>query len=234
MTLALVASSHLARLAGDLIVAMALAGLGLYGWQNGIFLAVLAGLQLLGAFVGALACAPMVAAGVEALDCPPAQSLGVGYLVTFLGGLLATRLAIGAAVPEGAVRFAPIIDQVTGACLGAVAGFVLAGSLLIGWSLFDMPESVRLDVGSLKLDAGARLLVTFGRCVEPNPERRATLLGGDPSAPHRGLLDCYREGDWRTARRPDAASAGDARVEDLDEQEQTVPPTAPADESEGN
>lgn len=230
----LAASSYLAVLAGDLIVAMAVGGLGIFGWQQGVFLALIAGLQVLGSFVAALAIAPAVAAASEALGCPPSQSLGVAYLVTFLGGLVATRLAIGAAVPEGAVRFAPIIDQVIGACLGAVAGFVLAGSLLVGWSLFDMPESVRLDVGSLKLDAGARLLVTFGRCVEPNPERRATLLGGDPSAPHRGLLDCYREGDWRTARRPDAASAGDARVEDLDEQEQTVPPTAPADESEGN
>lgn len=215
MDMTLLASSHLARLAADLLVAMPLAGLALYGWQHGIFLAVIAGLQVLGSFVGALALAPVVAAGVEALDCPPAQSLGVAYLVTFLAGLLLTRLAVGGFVPEGAVRFAPIIDRVVGGCFGALAGFVLAGSLLIGWSLLTMPESFRLDVPSLKLDAGARLLATFGRCVEPNPERRAALMGGDPSAAARGLLDCYREGDWRTARRPLAEPSGDGAGEDL-------------------
>ena len=215
MDMTLLASSHLARLAADLMVAMPLAGLALYGWQHGIFLAVIAGLQVLGSFVGALAFAPVVAAGVEALDCPPAQSLGVAYLLTFLAGLLATRLAVGGFVPEGAVRFAPLIDRVIGGCFGVLAGFVLAGSLLIGWSLLAMPESLRLDVSSLKLDAGARLLATFGRCAESNPQRRAELMGGDPSATTRGLLDCYREGDWRAARRPAAEPSGDGAGEDL-------------------
>ena len=75
-----------------------------------------------------------------------------------------------------------------------------------------------LSVGAdrlLKLDAGARLLTTFGRCVESNPERRAVLMGGDPSATTRGLLDCYREGDWRAARRPAAEPSGDGAGEDL-------------------
>ena len=190
-------TSFLARWAGDMLVAIPLAGLAIYGWQNGLFLATVAGLQLLGSFVGALAFAPAVAAAVEAINCPPAQSLGVAYLLVFLAGLLATRLAIGGFVPEGVVRFAPIIDKVGGACLGAVAGFLLAGSLLVGWSLLAMPESFRLDVANLKLDAGSRLLGTVARCVEADPSRRAELLGGDPDAAHRGLLDCYRECDWR-------------------------------------
>jgi len=228
MSITLLASSHLARLAADLMVAMPLVGLALYGWQHGIFLAVIAGLQVLGSFVGALAFAPVVAAGVEALDCPPAHSLGVAYLVTFLAGLLLTRLAVGGFVPEGAVRFAPIIDQVVGGCLGAVAGFVLSGSLLVGWSLLAMPESFRLEVPSLKLDAGARLLTTFGRCVESNPQRRAALLGGEPSAAARGLLDCYREGDWRTARRPVAEPSGDGAGENLGQVDGAGPDTGAA------
>lgn len=230
MDMTLLASSHLARLAADLLVAMPLAGLVMYGWQHGIFLAVIAGLQVLGSFVGALAFAPVVAAGVEALDCPPAQSLGVAYLVTFLAGLLATRLAVGGFVPEGAVRFAPIIDRVVGGCVGALAGLVLAGSLLIGWSLLAMPESFRLEVSSLKLDAGARLLATFGRCVESNPQRRAALMGGDPSATARGLLDCYREGDWRTARRAVAEASGDGAGEDLGKVDGAGTDAAPAAE----
>ena len=230
MVMTLLASSHLARLAADLLVAMPLAGLALYGWQHGIFLAVIAGLQVLGSFVGALSFAPVVAAAVEALDCPPAQSLGVAYLVTFLAGLLATRLAVGGFVPEGAVRFAPLIDRVIGGCVGALAGFVLAGSLLVGWSLLAMPESFRLEVPSLKLDAGARLLATFGRCVESNPERRAALMGGDPSATVRGLLDCYREGDWRTARRPAAEASGDGAGEDLGQVDGAGSDAAPAAE----
>lgn len=225
----LLATSHLARLAGDLFVAMSLAGLAMYGWQHGLFLATAAGLQLLGSFVGALAFAPAVSAGLEALDCPPAQSLGVAYLLVFLAGLLATRLAIGAFVPEGAVRFAPLIDQIGGACLGVMAGFLLAGSLLVGWSLLAMPESFRLDVANLKLDAGSRLLGTFARCVEADPARRAELLGGDPDAAHRGLLDCYRECDWRKQNSvvpPEPPASGDGAGENLGEVDGAGPAAA--------
>jgi len=225
----LLATFHLAHLAGDLLVAMSLAGLAMYGWQHGLFLSTAAGLQLLGSFVGALAFAPAVAAGMEALDCPPAQSLGVAYLVVFLAGLLATRLAIGAFVPEGAVRFAPLIDQIGGAFLGVLAGFLLAGSLLVGWSLLAMPESFRLDVASLKLDAGSRLLGTFARCVEADPVRRAELLGGDPDTGHHGLLDCYREGDWRktiSVVPPEPPASGDAAGEHLGEVDGAGPAAA--------
>jgi hypothetical protein len=227
MLATLLATSFLARLAGDLLVAIPLAGLAIYGWQNGLFLATIAGLQLLGSFVGALAFAPAVAAALEAINCPPAQSLGVGYLVVFLAGLLATRLAIGGFVPERVVRFAPIIDKFSGACLGAVAGFLLAGSLLVGWSLLVMPESFRLDVASLKLDAGARLLGTFARCVEADPVRRAELLGGDSDAAHRGLLDCYREGEWRkriSVAPLEPPASGDGAGEDLGEVDGAGPP----------
>lgn len=217
MDVTLLASAHLARIAANLMVAMPLVGLTLFGWQHGIFLAVIAGLQVLGSFVAALAFAPVVAAGVEALDCPPTQSLGVAYLVTFVAGLLLTRLAVGAGVPDGAVRFAPIFDNALGGACGALAGFVLSGSLLVGWSLFSPPESLRLDASGLNLDAGARLLVTFARCVEPDPARRNALLGGNASAADRGLLDCYRDGDWRTARRPVVEPSGDGAGEDFGE-----------------
>ncbi len=215
MSMTILASSHLAHLCGDLLVAMPLAGLAMYGWQHGLFLSVIAGLQILGSFVAALACTPMVAAAMEALDCPQAHALGAAYWGTFLGSLLITRLVVGGFVPDGAARFAPIIDHVGGACVGTFAGFLLAGSLLVGWSLLAMPESFRLEVPSLKLDAGSRLVATFGRCVESDPERRAALMGGDPAAATRGLLDCYREGDWRSARRAAAEPSGDGAGEDL-------------------
>ena len=228
----LLANSFLARLAGDLLVAIPVAGLAIYGWQNGLFLATIAGLQLLGSVVAALAFAPAVAAALETINCPPAQSLGVAYLAVFVAGLLATRLAIGGFVPEGVVRFAPIIDKVCGSCLGAVAGFLLAGSLLVGWSLLTMPESFRLDVASLKLDAGSRLLGTFARCVEAEPARRAELLGGDPAAAHRGLLDCYRECDWRkrdSVLPPEPPASGDGAGENLGEVDRAGPAAAATD-----
>ena len=64
-----------------------------------------------------------------------------------------------------------------------------ATSLEHAAGLLAMPESFRLDVASLKLDAGSRLLGTFARCVEADPVRRAELLGGDPDAAHRHSRD---------------------------------------------
>jgi hypothetical protein len=110
-----------------------------------------------------------------------------------------------------------------------LAGFLLAGSLLVGWSLLAMPESFRLDVASLKLDAGSRLLGTFARCVEADPVRRAELLGGDPDTGHRGLLDCYREGDWRkkiSVVPPEPPASGDAAGEHLGEVDGAGPAAA--------
>jgi hypothetical protein len=87
---------------------------------------------------------------------------------------------MGGYVPAEVVRFAPIIDKLGGALVGAVAGIILAGTLLIACSIAPVPEAFRLDGSTLGYDMGTRMLRTFARCVEPDDAKRAVLLDGEP------------------------------------------------------
>ena len=199
----ILAAGPLARLAADLAVVMPLVGMMLFGFRHGLFLATVAGLELFAAFVAAVAAAPALAGWLEGLDFPPDHALVAAAMIVFAGVVVAGRLAVGAAVPDGAMRLAPVIDSVGGAAIGAVAGVVLGAALLVGWSMAEPPESFRLDVGRVRLDVGAPLLRTFARCVEPDAERRERLLDGDPGDGDpdvggvTGLLERYRLSNWR-------------------------------------
>jgi hypothetical protein len=179
MSLAVLAAAHLTKLAADLAVVMPLVAMGVFGFRHGLFVATIAGLQVLAASVGAIAFAPPLAAWLEAAECPAAWSLVAAYVALFAGTLLATRLAVGAVVREDDVRFAPFIDWVGGSCLGAGAGFVLGGAILVGWSMAPLPESLRLEPDTVKLDAGSRLLRTFARCLLADTDSRRLLVAGE-------------------------------------------------------
>jgi hypothetical protein len=83
-------------------------------------------------------------------------------------------------VPAEVVRFAPLIDKLGGGLVGAVAGIIIAGTLLITCSIVPVPEAFRLDGSALGYDMGTRMLRTFARCVEPDDAKRAILLDGEP------------------------------------------------------
>jgi hypothetical protein len=168
---------------GDLIVAIAVIGLAVYGWRQGVFVATLIGLQVLASFVAALALASLVVDLVRAAEIvPPGRLLAVAYLVTFLACVVGIRLAIGAFVPEMAVPFAPLLDGGLGLFIGAVAGYLLAGALLVAWSLAALPGPLRFTPAGLGLDPGSFVLKTFARCVAVEPARRTELLEGNAGA----------------------------------------------------
>ncbi|MFM8792437.1 MAG: cadherin repeat domain-containing protein [Solirubrobacterales bacterium] len=159
-----------------------IAALAIYGWFHGAFLAVIAGLQVLFSFVFALTWSRPMALGLETIGCPPAWSLAVAFWMLVAVGITATRIAVGSYVPEGVVRFEKLLDHCIGAGLGAVAGGVLGGALLIGWSLTNGPAWMRFDPENLPFDGGRRMLWTFARWTTSSEEAAGNLVNGDPMA----------------------------------------------------
>ena len=179
--LMLLAVSILQRF-GDLIVGGVVLALVAFGVQNGLFLAVLTGMQALLALVFALAFADPLAALLTTFELPIVYAFPAAFGLLLVGTAVATRLAMGGYVPAEVVRFAPIIDKLGGALVGAVAGIILAGTLLIACSIAPVPEAFRLDGSTLGYDMGTRVLRTFARCVEPDDAKRAVLLDGEPGS----------------------------------------------------
>ena len=177
--LMLLAASMLQRF-GDLIVGGVVLALLAFGVQNGLFLAVLAGFQALVALVVALAFADPLAAVLVTFELPPLYAFPAAFGLLLIGTAVATRLLVGGYVPAEVVRFAPVIDKLGGGLVGAVAGIIIAGTLLITCSIVPVPEAFRLDGSALGYDMGTRMLRTFARCVEPDDAKRAILLDGEP------------------------------------------------------
>lgn len=175
-------ASTFAQLCALWIAVLPIAAMAIYGWLHGIFLAILAGMQLLTSFLIALGLARPLASGLQGLGVPGSMSLGVAYGLVFVGCVVTVRLAVGAWVPEGVVRFSPSVDRFGGAAVGALSGAVLAGTILVGWSLAPLPAWVRLDTSHLPFDGGKSMLWTFARCAVPSGDIARDLFGGDPLA----------------------------------------------------
>lgn len=177
----LLATSMLQRF-GDLLVGGIMLALVAYGAQSGLFLAVLAGMHALVSLVVALAFAEPLAALLTTFELPAHYAFPAAFGLLLVGTAFGIRLLVGEYVPAEVVRFAPPIDKVGGGLVGAVAGTVVAGTFLIAFSIAPVPEAFRLDGATLRYDMGTRLLKTFARCVQPDDEKRAILLDGEPGS----------------------------------------------------
>ena len=207
--LMLLAASILQRF-GDLIVGGGVLALVAFGVQHGLFLAVLTGMQVLLTLVVALAFADPLSALLTTFELPAVYAFPAAFGLLLVGTAVATRLAVGGYVPDEVVRFAPIIDKLGGALVGAVAGMILAGTLLIACSIAPVPDAFRLDGSTLGYDMGTRMLRTFARCVEPDDAKRAVLLDGEPGTVAEPL----------PAVAPPVLDALDAKADALAQQEQ--------------
>jgi hypothetical protein len=207
--LMLLAASILQRF-GDLIVGGCVLALVAFGVQNGLFLAVLAGMQVLLVLVVSLAFADPLSALLTTFELPVVYAFPAAFGLLLVGTAVATRLAVGGYVPDEVVRFAPIIDKLGGALVGAVAGIILAGTLLIACSIAPVPDAFRIDGSTLGYDMGTRMLRTFARCVEPDDAKRAVLLDGEPGTVSEPLPPVA----------PPVLDALDAKADALAQQEQ--------------
>lgn len=185
--LTLLATGMLQRV-GDVLVVGTVLVLATFGYQCGLFLAVLAGLHALASLVVALTFADPLASLLASFEVPAAYAFPAAFGVLLGGTAGAIRLAVGGYVPADVVRLAPLIDKLAGGMIGAVAGMVAAGAGLIALSVIPLPDPLGLDGAKLNYDMGTRMLRTFARCVESNEAKQKVLLEGEPgtvAAPER-------------------------------------------------
>jgi hypothetical protein len=197
----LLATSMLQRF-GDLLVGGIMLALVAYGAQSGLFLAVLAGMHALVSLVVALAFAEPLAALLTTFELPAHYAFPAAFGLLLVGTAFGIRLLVGEYVPADVVRFVPPIDKVGGGLVGAVAGMVVAGTFLIACSIAPLPEAFRLDGATLRYDMGTRLLKTFARCVQPDDEKRAILLDGEPGSVPSPLPVAVPESPGTDAEQP--------------------------------
>ena len=185
---------------GDLVVVMLVVGLALYGWQHGLFLATLAGLQVLGSFFAAIFLADLVAPLVSQAGCEDRHAFAVAFLVVFLGSIILIRLAAWAALRGAQVRLMGFVDRIGGTVTGALAGYTLAGVVLVAWSMAPVPAEFELKGARLRLDAGTPLL------------KAAARSASDEDLADR-LVRCYETGNWEARKLPVEAAAKRAEPE---------------------
>ena len=164
---------------GDLIVIGLVLGLGFFGCTSGLFIATVTAMHALITFVMALGFAQPFAGLLVSLDMPPMFAFPAAFGILAVGTAVALRLLIGHYVRADAVEFEPIIEKVGGGLLGAVAGIIVAGTLLVALSIMPLPESFRIDGTALRFDVGSGMLRTLARVAVPDPAQRKILLEGD-------------------------------------------------------
>ena len=167
---------------GDLIVIGLVLGLGFFGVTSGLFIATVTAMHALITFVMALGFAQPFAVLLVSLDMPPMFAFPAAFGILAVGTAVALRLLIGHYVRADAVEFEPIIEKVGGGLLGAVAGMIVAGTLLVALSIIPLPESFRIDATALRFDVGGGMLRTFARVAVPDPAQRKILLEGDAAS----------------------------------------------------
>lgn len=179
----MIASTLFQRLA-DPVLLLAVVGMAAYGFRHGAFLAAIAAMQVLAAGLAAIALLDETTEIVALAGCPAAWCGGIAFATVFLATLLAIRLAVGATVPEDAVRFNPAIDTTTGAIVGLLGGMMLCGGILVGWTMAPVDGAMRVDPAGIRLDMGPKLLAAFAKMAAADPDSRSRILAGEASLPY--------------------------------------------------
>jgi uncharacterized membrane protein required for colicin V production len=164
------------------LVLLCVGGAGFYGFRQGMFRAALLGFGGLASIFLALGLWGPLAAWLQLVEVPAAYTAPGAFLGSFAVAAVVLLLAINAAVPTDAVRLAPRIDQIGGAIVGLVSGFIASGGVLLALSFAPLPSAYRPDFGRLALDTGAPLLAAFTRSLGLDGPSRDVVYGGEPGA----------------------------------------------------
>ncbi|MFM7243082.1 MAG: CvpA family protein [Planctomycetaceae bacterium] len=180
MLISLASTLAVADQVGSGLQIAALVAMVAFGFRQGFFLSLLLALIVLTAAVAGVVLAPGLASQMELLGVPPRLTLPVAYAALLALVVSLGRLAVGATLAEDDMRFRPLADRVGGVLVGACAGMLLGGALLVGWSMCEVPGAGRAESPPMAMDAGARLIWSAVRLMDSSAPSRQFLLDGDP------------------------------------------------------
>lgn len=195
-------------LCSDLAVAAtAIAGLVL-GTRAGLFRGAAAALLAVGTLILPLALAGPVADMLVGFEVPRRLALAAAHTLLVAGFFWAMRGLVSGTCGQPP-RLPTMLDAIGGGVCGAVAGVVVAGTVLVAWSILPVPARLRLDPAGMWLDAGTTALTIFARCAADD-EARTILLEGEPRGAGRDAGD-------RRASETFIDADGDGRHDDDEE-----------------
>ena len=176
---------------GDLLVAGIVLEMAWLGAKMGLFRGVVLGMQSMAACIAALTVSGRMALWLaQHAAIPPTTALGVVFLSILAATAIGMHYALHSLIAEREVSLPPMINTIGGGLGGGLAGISFAGAILIAWSMLPIPAALRIDATRLALDAGAKMLNTFARCLEIEPRARERLL------------DAYRLAAWNRPKEP--------------------------------
>jgi len=164
--------------------------IGLLAWlgsRYGLFLATVWGLQALVTVVAAFA----VMQRVDDLLMWGGMTNEFGTIwrqtIAFVTSLaivaIATRVAIGTAIPEGATNYPPLVDLVGGGLVGALAGSVVAGILQVVLAMAPLPAWASFDHSKVGWDLGQGIIELVAKSAPLSKDDLAIMMDGEPGFP---------------------------------------------------
>jgi len=160
---------------------------GLLAWlgsRYGVFLATVWGLQALLAVVAAFAITDrvddlLVWAGMTN-EFGVIWRQSIAFVTSLSVVAIATRVAIGSAIPEQPTNYPPLVDLVGGGFVGAMAGLVVAGILQVVLAMAPLPEWASFDHSKVNWDLGKGIIELVGSCAAISKDERAVMMDGEP------------------------------------------------------
>ena len=147
------------------------------GFSNGIFWGAYLAVQVLVPVTLALSFFDSLGGLLTATGLPPEKAVFVAFALLFFGGWIGLRQLGVSLFPEDGIQTYKFVDKPGGALVGALAGVVLGGALLIAWSMSPLNPSLKPDVDKLRFDAGKRLIMTFAGLNSSAGDKVLALVG---------------------------------------------------------
>jgi len=168
----------------DLITFAIVALLAWLGSRYGVFVATVWGLQALVSVVAAFAITDRVdnllVWGGMTNEFGVIWRQSIAFVTSLAVLAIATRVAIGSAIPEQPTNYPPLVDLVGGGFVGAMAGLVVSGILQVVLAMAPLPEWASFDHTKVGWDLGKGIIELVGSCAAISKDERAVMMDGEP------------------------------------------------------
>jgi len=147
------------------------------GFSNGLFWSAYLTVQVLVPLTLALSLFDSLGGLLTAASLAPETAVFVAFALLFFGGWIGLRQLGVSLFPEDGIQTYRFVDKAGGGLVGAFAGVVLGGALLIAWSMSPLNPSLKPEVAKLRFNAGEQLIMRFAKLNESAGDKVLALAG---------------------------------------------------------